>query len=901
MEIGLVKKIDIDHEMQQSYLDYAMSVIASRALPDARDGLKPVQRRILYAMYDLGIRPGSDYKKSARIVGEVLGKYHPHGDVAVYDAMARMAQDFSMRYLAVDGQGNFGSVDGDPPAAMRYTEARMTQYSMEMLSQIEKDTVNFIRNFDETLVEPEVMPAAVPNLLLNGASGIAVGMSTNIPPHNFEELINAMIYLLDNWEKMDDIAVSDLLEYVKGPDFPTGGLILQEGDKNDILTAYSTGKGRVLVRGRVHLEEMTRGKTKIIITELPYQTNKAALIEKIADLVRENKIEGIADLRDESDKQGMRIVIELAKNAETDKILLNLYQKTPLQSTFSITLLALVNGEPRLLNLKQALKVYLNHRFDVIKRRSRFELNKAKERAHILEGLRVAIKHLDEIIELIKKSQDVTDAQGKLIKRYKLTQLQAQAILDMPLKRISSLERKKIDLEYKELQDTIKYLEGILKSEKRMRELEKQDLLELKTKYSDSRRTQIVSLKEGTTSKMVLTSQAVMPVEEVYVGITSDGLIGRLSAEKGFKGSGKAIPQWLIKTDSHQTAYIVSKSGRTASVGVSSIPIVEKFEDGYPVNKVTPFEQNESVTDIFAIDSSDDLDNLYITTLSKSGMIKKSSCSELPGPSSSMFTLSKANENDEIIKCVLTNDEEQIVLLTALGMIIRFSLDGVRPMGLVAAGVNGIKLKNKDYLLTGGVANQDQTIFVVSNNCQAWRVALSDVPIQGRYGQGVIFCKLKPGQILRGGLLEQNKQSVFCHFKKMTSKAIKLDSIAITKRSALGKILFELKPDDEVTGITGEINFLNTGKENEKRKPRKTKEIKPGVREKGNKISPTKGDVVEKKAGKSRLIKTAKPKVEKAEVKKRSTNKVKAEQLTLSYGNTENRAKPGKPKKTVKK
>ena len=378
MEIGLVRKVDIDHEMQQSYLDYAMSVIVARALPDARDGLKPVQRRILYAMYDMGLRPDSDFKKSARIVGEVLGKYHPHGDMAVYEAMARLAQDFSMRYPLVDGQGNFGSVDGDPPAAMRYTEARLTPFAMDLLAQIDRDTVNFSPNFDGTLTEPDVLPAAAPNLLVNGASGIAVGMATNIPPHNLTEVIDALVYMLHNWEHLDDINVQDLMQFVKGPDFPTGGIILQESEQNDLLTAYATGRGRIMVRGRVHVEDMGRGKTRIIITELPYMTNKSSLIERIAELVREGELEGIADLRDESDRQGMRIVIELNKAAETDPILLKLYKHTPLQSTFGIMLLALVNGEPHLLSLKQALRVYLEHRLEVVKRRSEYDLNRAQ-------------------------------------------------------------------------------------------------------------------------------------------------------------------------------------------------------------------------------------------------------------------------------------------------------------------------------------------------------------------------------------------------------------------------------------------------------------------------------------------------------------------------------------------
>jgi len=444
MEIGMVRKVDIDHEMQQSYLDYAMSVIVARALPDARDGLKPVQRRLLYAMYDMGIRPDSPYKKSARIVGEVLGKYHPHGDQAVYESMARMAQDFSMRYTLIDGQGNFGSVDGDPPAAMRYTEARITSFAMDMLAQLDRNTIDFDRNFDDTLDEPSVLPAALPNLLVNGASGIAVGMATSIPPHNLGEVTDALIYLVEHWDQSDDVTIADLMKFIQGPDFPTGGIILQEHDQNEIQSAYATGRGKIMLRGRVSIEEAARGKSRIIVSELPYMTNKAALIERIAELSREGQLDAVTDLRDESDRHGMRIVIELKQGAEPEKTLLALYKKTPMQVTFTINLLALVNGEPRLMTLKQALKVFVEHRLEVITRRSQFDLQKAQERLHLLEGLRIALKFLDEVIATIRAARDTDEARIKLIKKFKLSEIQAQAILDMPLKRLAALERKKL-------------------------------------------------------------------------------------------------------------------------------------------------------------------------------------------------------------------------------------------------------------------------------------------------------------------------------------------------------------------------------------------------------------------------------------------------------------------------
>src|SRR5687767_4637241 len=544
MELGLIRKIDIDNEMQQSYLDYAMSVIVARALPDARDGLKPVQRRILYAMYDMGIRADSAYKKSARIVGEVLGKYHPHGDSAVYEAMARMAQDFSMRTLLVDGQGNFGSVDGDPPAAMRYTEARLTPAALDILFDLNKNTVNFTSNFDDTLTEPEVLPAALPNLLVNGATGIAVGMATSIPPHNLGEVIDAIVYMLEKWEKLDDIDVETLMEFIQGPDFPTGGLIIQEKDQDGLEAAYGSGRGRVTVQAKAHVEEMERGKNRIIVTELPYMVNKSSLIERIADLAREGYLEGLSDLRDESDRHGMRIVLEMTKNADPDVILRDLYKRTPMQTTFSINLLALVDNEPRTLTLKQALRVYVEHRLTVIKRRAEFDLAKAKARAHILEGYLIALKNLDELIGIIRAAADVETARAKLMKRYKLTELQATAILDMQLRRLAALERKKIETEYKEVAGIIKELTTLLKSPGVMRGVVADELLKVKAAYADNRRTQIVNLKEGVKGSMALTSRD-LPQHSVWIGVTDEGLVSRTHEDKQPKHSGNDAPRFL--------------------------------------------------------------------------------------------------------------------------------------------------------------------------------------------------------------------------------------------------------------------------------------------------------------------------------------------------------------------
>ena len=585
MATHAIRKIDIDHEMQQAYLDYAMSVIVSRALPDARDGLKPVQRRILYAMYDMGIRADSAYKKSARIVGEVLGKYHPHGDASVYEAMARLAQDFSMRTMLVDGQGNFGSVDGDPPAAMRYTEARLAHPAMDMLGDINKDTVDFTGNFDDTLEEPSVLPAAIPNLLVNGATGIAVGMATSIPPHNLGEVIDALVYMLEKWEKLDDIDVEQLMEFVQGPDFPTGGIIVEQKGEEAIDEAYGKGRGRVTIQAKAHIEEMERGKSRIIVTELPYQVNKSSLIERIAELVRDGQLEGLSDLRDESDRQGMRIVIELTKNAEPEKVLAALYKRTPMQSAFSINLLALVDGEPRTLTLKQALRVYLEHRLTVIKRRAEYDLEKAKARAHILEGYLVALKNLDEIIELIRSAADVDAARVKLMKRYKLSELQANAILDMQLRRLAALERKKIETEYKEVSALIKELTELLKSPKKMRGVVSEELLNVKANYGDRRRTQIVSVKAGKAAKL-LTASDLIPDQTVWVGITADGMMARSHDDKAPRPSGTDAPKWLVRVNTTDVLYLVSTSGTAAAVGVHTVPEAEKLTDGAPYYKI---------------------------------------------------------------------------------------------------------------------------------------------------------------------------------------------------------------------------------------------------------------------------------------------------------------------------
>jgi DNA gyrase subunit A len=814
MEIGKVSMVDIDMEMRQSYLDYAMSVIVARALPDARDGLKPVQRRILYAMYDMGIRSDSTYKKSARIVGEVLGKYHPHGDMAVYEAMARLAQDFSIRYPLVDGQGNFGSIDGDPPAAMRYTEARLLPFAIESLAQIEKNTVNFSRNFDDTLSEPDVLPASIPNLLVNGATGIAVGMATSIPPHNLIEVVDALIYMLKHWQKYDHIGVSDLMEFIKGPDFPTGGIIVQEDGEDSLLEAYGKGRGRVTVRGRVHSEEMSRGRNRLVITELPYMTNKASLIEKIASLVRESK-DGefeISDLRDESDRQGMRIVIELKSTANIDDMLRSLYRRTPLQSTFSISLLALVGGEPRLLTIKQALRVYLEHRLEVVQRRSEYDLAKAKERAHILEGLLVALKNLDAIIDLIRKSATAEVALEKMMLKFKLSKVQGQAILDMPLRRLASLERKKIEQEFKDLLQLIKELEALLSSPARIRKVIEDELLEAKEKYGDPRRTQIVNLSEGESAHNLLTASAMTPAKTVWVGVTADGLVGRTKDDDLPRVSGKDAPIHVVRTTNHQILYVVGENGQAAAVYVDGLPEVDKFSSGVSLSKATAYTSGSPVAAVFTVPPKaemDENDQRFVVTSSLAGMVKKTAVDELPGVSTDLFTLVKVNKGDKVIGVTLTDGETDLLLVTAGGMAIRFKEEEVRAMGLLAAGVNGIKLRKDDYVVGLDQFVSGGMVMLLASNGVAWRIAEAEFPMQGRYGQGTIACRMPKDGVLVGVLSGKFLgQDGIAHFKTAAARMISIGDAAETKRARAGKEALPAKVKDAIVGLTAKMDYV---------------------------------------------------------------------------------------------
>jgi DNA gyrase subunit A len=806
MELGLIRKIDIDNEMQQAYLDYAMSVIVARALPDARDGLKPVQRRILYAMYDMGIRADSPYKKSARIVGEVLGKYHPHGDSAVYEAMARLAQDFSMRTLLVDGQGNFGSVDGDPPAAMRYTEARLTSAAIDILSDLNKNTVDFSSNFDDTLTEPEVLPAALPNLLVNGATGIAVGMATSIPPHNLGEVIDAIVYMLEKWEKLDDIDVETLMEFIQGPDFPTGGLIIQEKDENGLEAAYGSGRGRVTVQAKAHVEEMERGKNRIIVTELPYMVNKSSLIERIADLAREGYLEGLSDLRDESDRHGMRIVLEMTKTADPEVILRDLYKRTPMQTTFSINLLALVDGEPRTLTLKQALRVYIEHRLTVIKRRAEFDLERARQRAHILEGYLVALKNLDEVINIIRSASDVDTARGKLMKRFKLTEMQATAILDLQLRRLAALERKKIETEYRDVNATIKDLENLLKSPKRMRGVVADELIKVKDQYADRRRTQIINVSANGHATKTLTARDLLPEQQIWIGVTEEGLVSRTHDDKQPKHSGNDAPRWLVKASTTDTVYFVAKSGRTAAVAAHILPQTDKLSQGTLFHRVTPLTDNDSLAAVFALPSRRDKlpEETCVITATKMGMVKKSLVNELPGPSSQTFVLTRVNEGDRLIEVGLTdNKTKDILLVTAQGMAIRFKEEEVRPMGLVAAGVNGLKLADKDEVVGMEILPAPGgQIFLITSDGKAKRVEQKEFPVQGRYGRGVIAWDISDKVRLAGVVVDKPNHMATIHLTKGAPKSTRLDEVAVRKRAATkGDVVVDVKPGEEVVSV----------------------------------------------------------------------------------------------------
>jgi len=808
MDLGTIRPININDEMQQSYLDYAMSVIVSRALPDARDGLKPVQRRILYAMYDMGLRPNTAHKKSARIVGEVLGKYHPHGDMAVYDAMARLAQDFSQRYMLVEGQGNFGSVDGDPPAAMRYTEARLTEISMDIIQQLGMDTVDFVENFDGSLEEPEVLPSSVPNLLINGASGIAVAMATNIPPHNLGEVVDALIMMLENWSKIDDISVEDLMQYIKGPDFPTGGLIITDDRTETLAQAYGSGKGRVRMRARARLEEMNRGRQRIIVTELPYMTNKSSLIEKIAEFVRDGQLDGVSDLRDESDRHGMRIVIELTKSANPDAILKKLYKSTSMQGTFGINMLALVKGQPHKLSLKQTLKVFVDHRLEVVNRRLVHELKKAEERLHILKAYLVALENLDDVIETIRRSQRVETAKTNLMRKFNLDEIQAQAILDMPLRRLAGLERKKIEDEYKEVTKRIKEIKDLLRSSKKMREVVIEELKAVREKYADPRRTQIIQMGEGETAVNLVTTSDVMPEEEVWVGVSAENHIARTGKDKSFRQWGVDAPILILRTTTHQTVYIVAENGEAAALSVHAIPIADEPEKGPSISAIAPLSSEKQLKAIFSSPPRLSENDGFITSVSRQGMVKRSLLSDLPGPSANLFTLARINKGDALCTLVITQGDDEILLASKFGMGIRFKEEEMRPMGLVAAGVNGMKLRDGDEVVGAGVASGRGEVLLVTNRGRGKRIDPSLFPTQGRYGYGVIAWKLPENDEVVGMMIGLLTHNGVLHFKEAASRLVHVTDAPSCNRMQSGAQIMDVKPNDEILEMTVPLDMV---------------------------------------------------------------------------------------------
>jgi DNA gyrase subunit A len=815
MEVGLVRLIDIDTELKQSYLDYAMSVIVARALPDARDGLKPVHRRILHAMHAMGIRPGSDFKKSARIVGEVLGKYHPHGDMAVYDAMARMAQEFSMRYPLIEGQGNFGSIDGDPPAAMRYTEARMASLAMEMLQDLEKETVVFEPNFDGSLVEPSVLPASYPNLLVNGATGIAVGMATSIPPHNMNEVCNALIYMLENWSRLDKISQDDLMQFIQGPDFPTGGIILHDSKNGDNLAAaYGSGRGKVTVQARAHVEDMGRGRSRIIVTELPYQTNKASLIERIADLARAGQLEGLADLRDESDRQGMRIVIELSKTADPDAVLTRLYRQTPMQSTFSLIMLALVDGEPRMLSLKQALRVYLEHRAQVVRSRSQYDLARAMERLHILAGLRLALKNLDEVLQMIRAARDSEQAQARLMKRFKLSQIQAAAILDMPLRRLASLERKKIDTEFKDTETGIKELEALLASEKKIRAVIAGELAGIKDRYGDRRRTQIVESQKGRRGRPALTARDLVPDKQTWVAITDKGLISRTPGARLPRLAGRNAPALLIGAAGRDTLLLFDRKGTAVSVAVHTLPECDSPEQGNPVGGATPMPQGTQVVAGVALPgdlSPEQAESTYVISLTQKGMVKKSPISAYPGPSARPFQAVRVAEGDSLAWVGLGSAPNELCLISAMGHAIVFDESDVRPMGLAAAGVQAMRLEEGARLVGFGLPGSGDDVFIITEDGQAKRVAVADFPRQRRNGRGVLAWKSRETARIAGAVIGRPDDRAVAHLGRAADRSIRLGDAPRRNRAAGGKSLIDIKESDRLTGLTAPAPRLAAG------------------------------------------------------------------------------------------
>jgi DNA gyrase subunit A len=807
LNAGLVRNVLIEQEMRAAYLDYAMSVIVARALPDARDGLKPVHRRILYAMHDMGLSASSSYKKSARIVGEVLGKYHPHGDGAVYDAMARMAQDFSLRYCLVDGQGNFGSVDGDSPAAMRYTEARLSRIAETMLQDIEMDTVDWGTNFDDSLEEPTVLPGMLPNLLVNGASGIAVGMATNIPPHNLSEIADAVVFVIDNWERRNEIGLEELMHFVKGPDFPTGGIILgTEGIKQ----AFATGRGKVMVRAQTSIEEIRGGRFAIIVTEIPYQVNKSTLIERMAELVREDKLDMISDIRDESDRTGMRIVIELKRNAAPKKARNRLFKHTQLQTSFGVNTLALVGGEPVTLSLRRALVVYIEHRFEVLTRRTQFQLAKARERAHILEGLRIALEFLDEVIAVIRHSDSADAARTALMERFGLSQVQAQAILDLQLRRLAALERQKIEDEYQEILARIAHYLDLLDNPDKLRGLIRADIVMLKEKFGDPRRSTIVGEASGDFSEEDLIAQ-----DNVLISYSAGAYIKRMSSDafRAQNRGGRGIKGMSTRSEDEVTDLLFARTldhilfftnkGRVYSSRVYELPEGSRTARGMHIANVLNLQPDEIVTTMLVVPEFEMAD--YITLLTRQGRIKRMELNVFANIRSIGLIAMSLDDGDSLDWARLTTGSEDFIVVTRRGRALRFSEEDVRAMGRTAAGVMAIRLHSADDEVVGfDVVKPHAELLVVHVHGYGKRTPLAEYTTHGRYTQGnwaTDHSRLEEvGPIVAARVVEPNDQITV-----MTANGIvlrtKVDGIRTAGRMTRGVRVVNLGEGDTVAAV----------------------------------------------------------------------------------------------------
>ena len=798
---GKIVERDIEEEMKTAYIDYAMSVIVSRALPDVRDGLKPVHRRILYTMYEDGLTSDKPYRKSATTVGDVLGRHHPHGDASVYDAMVRMAQTFSLRYPLIDGHGNFGSIDGDGAAAYRYTEARMSKISELMLTDIEKNTVDFIPNFDDRLQEPAVLPARIPALLINGSSGIAVGMATNIPPHNLTEVINGIVKIIDD----DNVTDEQLMQIIKGPDFPTGGMIL---GRDAIKQAYTTGRGKITVRAEAEIEEMSNGRQKIIVTSLPYQVNKARLIENIANLVKEKRIEGISELRDESDRENaVRIHIGLKKEANARVVLNQLYKNTQMQDTFGIIMLALVDGEPKILTLRQCLDYYINHRKDVILRRTKFELDKALARAHILEGLKIALDNIDEVINIIRNSYD--DAKERLMKRFGLSDIQAQAILDMRLKTLSGLQREKIEEEYNELMKLIAHLREILGSETLVFQIIKEELLEIKEKYGDERLTKIVAA-EGE-----FNDEDLIKEEQMVVALTHFGYIKRMPIDtyRSQRRGGKGITgistreedfvKQIFTTSTHDTVLFFSNKGKLYRLRGYEIPEAGRTAKGTAIVNLLSLDAGEKISAIIPIQSFED--GKYLLMATKNGLIKKTPLKEYDSSRKTGLLAINLKDDDELIDVRLTDGEDNVVLVTSKGMCITFDEKDVRPVGRSAQGVLGIRLDDDDFVI--GMEsilanNKNATLLAITENGFGKRTEVDEYRVQNRGGRGVITYKITPktGNIV-GIRMASEDEDVMLITNSGTIIRIKVKDVSILGRATQGVTLMRTTGEERVVSI----------------------------------------------------------------------------------------------------